>query len=85
MAAWAVTAFVTGPGQLVWHAKAKAFADYVGFVALDEWCFDGAFFAGAFKDGIAHGCVEGFGAVWVCIAGRIVGMSAIVDIATIEG
>ena len=85
MAAWMVAAFVAGPGELVWYAKAESFADYVGFVAIDEWRFEGAFFAGAFKDGIAHGCVEGFGAVWVCIASRIIGMSAIVDIATIEG
>ena len=85
MAAWVVAAFVAGPGKLVWHAKAKAFADYVSFVAIDEWCFKGAFFAGTFKDGITHRCVECFCAVWVCIASCIIGMGAIVDISTIKG
>ena len=85
MAAWAVATFVAGSGKLVWYAKAKAFTDYVGFIAIDEWGFKGAFFTGAFKDGIAHRCVECFCAVWVCISGRIIGMGAIIDIATIEG
>ena len=85
MAARAVATFVAGPGKLVWYAKAKAFADYVGFIAIDEWRLEGAFFTGAFKDGIAHRCVECFCAVWVCITGRIIGMGTIIDIATIKG
>ena len=85
MAAWVVSAFVAGPGKLVWHPKAKAFADYVGFVAIDEWRFEGTFFAGSFKDSIAHGCIEYFCTVWIGIASCIIGMGAIIDIATIEG
>ena len=85
MAAWVVAAFVAGPGKLVWHTKAKAFADYVGFVAIDEWRFEGAFFAGAFKDGITHRCVECFCAVWIGITSRIISMGSIVNIATIKG
>ena len=85
MAAWMVAAFVAGPGELVWYAKAQSFADYVGFVTINEWCFKGAFFAGAFKDGIAHGCVEYFCTIWIRIDSCIIGMGAIIDIATIEG
>ena len=85
MAAWAVATFVAGPGKLVWYAKAKAFADYVGFVAIDEWRLEGAFFTGAFKDGIAHRYVECFCAVWVCITSCIISMGSIVNIATIKG
>ena len=85
MAAWAVATFVAGPGKLVWYAKAKAFADYVGFIAIDEWGFKGAFFTGAFKDGITHRCIKYFCTIWIRIASCIIGMGAIVDIATIKG
>ena len=85
MAARAVATFVAGPGKLVWYAKAKAFADYVGFVAIDEWRLEGTFFAGSFKDSIGHGCIEYFFTVWIGITSCIISMGSIVNIATIKG
>ena len=39
VSAWFVSAFVAGPGEVVWHAEAQAFFYDVSFVGINKGCF----------------------------------------------